>query len=245
MTFDFNHYHNICAATVASDDLFANFRREGVFFDMYEHVTFEEGLIYLQEIKKVPEVYNRIDLFASNDMIGNPRTSYYEEIGYDIAPTTLRFIKVLADLVSLFGSLDGMDIIEVGAGYGGQCKIIYDMFKPKSYTIVDLPYSRDLAKKFLKEFSIMLSPKLSDYDLFISNYAFTEIERKYQDVYYENGIKKSKRGYITCNFYEWYETEGMMNVSELLRMMPNSKVLEEIPLTAKDNFIYTWNNASI
>lgn len=243
--FDFNHYANVCAATAASDDLFDNFRRETTFVDMYEHVTYDQGLIYLDEIRKVPAIFNNIDMFFFDDNIGNPVKHHYEGLG-QIAPTTIRYVKVLADLYRLFGNLDGMNIIEIGGGYGGQYKIIHDMFSPASYTVIDLPYVTELAKKYLKKYGFSFKVSEGNYDLFISNYAFTEIHRGYQDVYYENFVQKSSRGYLTCNFYEWYETEGMMNMSELIRMMPGSKVYEEKPLTAKDNFILTWgNNAGI
>lgn len=239
--FDFNHYHNICAATAADDGLFRNFRQEQTFYDMYEHVTYEHGLVYLEQINKTfPEVMQHIELFARNDNVGNPVRKYYEELGFHIAPTTLRYVKILADLVNQFGSLDGMNIVEVGGGYGGQCKIIHDMFTPKSYTLIDLPEAIRLAQRYLFEFGIVIDGKSGPYDLFISNYAFTEIERGYQDIYTENFIKKSERGYMTCNFYEWHEA-GNMTFSDIINLMPDSKVMEEIPLTANDNFIYIWD----
>ena len=241
MTFDWKAYEMVCAATAEREDMFSDFRKEFTFCDMYEHVTYEEGLIYLEEIKKVPEVVNNIEKFLTNDTVGNPKKRMYEDLGKEIAPTTLRYIKVLADLYRLFGPLDDMNIVEVGGGYGGQCKIIHDMFRVKSYTLADLPYVVPLAQKFLKQFDIMIKGNKGPYDLFISNYAFTEISRGYQDIYTERFIKQSSRGYITCNFYEWYETEGMLDFGELTNLMPGGQVHEEIPLTAKDNFIYTWN----
>lgn len=243
--FDFNHYSNICAATAASEDLFDNFRRETTFVDMYEHVTYDQGLVYLDEIRKVPAIFNNIDMFLYDDKVGNPVKHHYEALGM-VAPTTLRYIKVLADLYRLFGGLDKMNIIEIGGGYGGQYKVINDMFSPASYTVIDLPYVVELAKKYLKKYGFNFNVSTGPYDLFISNYAFTEINRGYQDIYYENFIKKASKGYITCNFYEWSETENMMTFNELIRMVPGSKVYEEIPLTAKDNFILTWgSNASL
>lgn len=238
--FDFGHYQKICLATSTIDGMFENFRNEVTFRDMYEHVTYEQGLVYIEEAKKsFPGVFEAIEFFACNDRIGNPAKQYYEEFGIEISPTTLRYVKVLADLISLFGSLDGMDIVEVGGGYGGQCRIIYEMFKPKSYTLIDLPEANAVTQRYLKEFGIFPKAQFEHYDLFISNYAFTEIARAYQDFYKEKFIDKSDRGYMTCNFYQM--PGDMMTFNDLLKLKDDFEVMEEIPQTAADNFIYTWN----
>lgn len=236
--FDFSDYQKTCEV-IAESDLFYCFRSDQTFHDMYEHVTFEEGLKYIEQIKKTePAILSLLESFLTNDRIGAPTIYYYEEFDFRISPTTLRYVKVLVDLVHEFGSLDGMDIVEVGGGYGGQCKIIHDMFKPKSYTLIDLPEAIKLAERYLKEFGIRPQGQFERYDLFISNYAFTEIPRAYQDLYKEKFIDKSDRGYITCNFYQ--VPGDMMTFNEILKMKDNFKVLEEIPQTAKDNFLYLW-----
>jgi hypothetical protein len=242
--FDFTKYAARCKEVVNNDDLFTVFRRDHTFYDMYEHASYEQGLAYLEEIKKVPVVFEKIERFVANDLVGSPKLRMYEELGILTAPTTLRYVKVLADLVKHFGSLDDMNIVEVGGGYGGQCRIIHEMFKVKSYTLVDLPEAVSLAQRYLKEFDIVINASGGPYDLFISNYAFTEIMRGYQDIYTKHFIRKSSRGYITCNFYEWHDSDNMLNFSELVNIVPGTQVHEEIPLTAKDNFILTWNHTA-
>lgn len=84
-----------------------------------------------------------------------------------------------------------MRIVEIGVGYGGQCKIISDLYEFESYTLVDLPSCLPLAKKYLDHFevrNIICSTldeldKKNQYDLVISNYAFSEITRGLQDDY--------------------------------------------------------------
>jgi hypothetical protein len=239
--FDFTDYFARCKEAVTDEALFKVFRQDWTFYDMYEHATYDQALVYLEEIRKVPEVYNKIERFILNDNVGHPKLSHFKDLGLFFAPTTLRYVKVLADLVKHFGSLDGFNIVEVGGGYGGQARVIHEMFKVGSYTLVDHPDVVPLAQKYLNEFDIRLHGNKGPYDLFISNYAFTEISRGYQDAYRERFINNSSRGYITCNFYEWYETENMLTFSELINMVPGTQVHEEIPLTAKDNFILTWN----
>jgi superfamily II DNA or RNA helicase len=150
-------------------------------------------------------------------------------------------MKVLADLLKYFWTLD-INIIEIGCGYGGQCKIIHDLFKPKSYTVVDFKEVLDLTSKWLANFNIKPTLRsLTDdskikYDLFISNYAFTEFTRQYQDFYAENIIKNCTMGYITCNFLN--RTDAF-SVQEILDLM-GGKMYEEKPKTGNNNAIYVW-----
>src|SRR5438876_1073823 len=76
--------------------------------------------------------------FRRNDNCGSPRT---HDFGGDIgpmAPTTLRYIKILSDLETWFGSLGGKRVVEIGGGYGGQCAVIKTRFRVSSYTLIDL-----------------------------------------------------------------------------------------------------------
>ena len=49
--------------------------------------------------------------------------------------------------------LDGLDICEIGGGYGGQGKMILDRFVPRGYTIMDLTEPLALALHYLSHFS--------------------------------------------------------------------------------------------
>ena len=118
-------------------------------------------------------------------------------------------LKVLSDLKQLCGSLDNFNIIEIGVGYGGQCKIISDFFNIQNYYLVDLDESLNLAEKYLNKLNVknvkVVRPSEiarldKKFDLIISNYAFTEISRSIQEFYLNNILLKSTHGYITCNF---------------------------------------------
>ena len=75
----------------------------------------------------------------------------YSPIG-KISPSTLRYIKVLSDLILYFGNLDNLRICEVGVGYGGQARIINSIFTPHSYDFVDLNAVLLLAQKYLSNY---------------------------------------------------------------------------------------------
>ncbi len=78
-----------------------------------------------------------------------------------------------------------------------------------------------------------------DYDLVISNYAFTELPRPVQDIYLQKVILNSKRGYITYNEITPIEFKSYTS-DELVAMIPGSKVFKEVPLTHPKNCIIVW-----
>ena len=251
MSVDYSKYLKVCKDASETDHGFDGFKSNPDYRVVLEHVSVEQGQQYLNEIKKdVPKILDNVPKFITNDSVGNPMTHYYPDIKNFTSPTTLRYVKVLTDLIKLFGTLDGLDIVEIGVGYGGQCKIINDVFKPKSYTLIDMPEVLELSMKYLNHFKVEHTiPQTSeymgvigmDYDLCISNYAFTEIDRKYQDMYAGNIIKNSKMGYITCNFLGQRYADGAMTQDEIFALRPDYTVLQEKPQTAPNNLIYTWN----
>lgn len=89
------------------------------------------------------------------------------------------------------------------------------------------------------EYKTMNELEYTNYDLLISNYAFTELARDVQEIYLNKIILKSKMGYITYNdinpdFYRSFKKD------ELLKLIPNSIILDEKPLTHQNNCIILW-----
>jgi hypothetical protein len=82
---------------------------------------------------------------------------------------------------------------------------------------------------------------IDSYDLVISNYAFTELTREIQDVYLKKVILNSKRGYITYNEIS-PDSFRSYKRDELLKIIPNSRIIEEVPLTHPKNCIIIWGN---
>ena len=241
-------YLNICRNAVTDDSVFAKFKSIKEYTWALEHVSQEFGLEYLEVIKdEFPNFKRYIRRFVRNDRIGNPTKYWYADVRRNVSPTTLRYVKVLSDIINNFDTLDGKDIVEIGCGYGGQCKIIHDYFKPKSYTIIDLPDVLLLAEKYVGEFGIKPILRIpqettsTGYDFFISNYAFTEVPRAEQMFYAEHIIKHSKSGYMTCNFMIDRECGGRMRKEEIMALQDGC-VIDEIPLTGSkgSSFIYLW-----
>lgn len=174
------------------------FKRDIRLNRIFEHASIEQGKAYLDLIlNQTPELLTNT---FTNDLQGNPVTYRYME-HWAVSPSTLQYIGVLSNLITRFGSMDGKRIVEVGGGYGGQCRTVLDVYKPKRYYILDLPEVCDLQIRYLKNAFVNITPASpnmlsSSYDLFISNYALSEIPNN--DAYIDLA-RRCKHGYITCN----------------------------------------------
>ncbi len=249
MGVDYSKYIEMCREVVQDKGTFSNFRRHERYRVIMDNVSVTQGLACLRIVKKEnPELLGNLAKFAKSEKVGNPKqVVLYEEFKVPLCPTTCRYIKILSDLMNLFGSLDNLNIVEIGVGYGGQCKIIYDVFKPKSYTLIDLPEALEVSKTYLSYFNI--KPILRDmndishieYDLCLSNYAFSEFDRPYQDFYAEHIIKYSKNGYMICNFVDQRGEPDAMKLWELSALRSEGKMQPEIPNTGA-NMLYTWSS---
>ena len=209
-------------------------------------MTEEQGRDYLAIIERSGDLVECLDTFRENDRFGGPRVYSYGHAGV-LSPTTLRYIKVMYDLRVLFGDFAGFDVCEIGPGYGGQCRIIDSFAKPSTYALVDIKPALALAQRFLDHFVLnavvsywtMNELPLRDYDLVVSNYAFSELPRPFQDVYLEKVLLRSVRGYMTYNQgnppeFRTYAAE------EAAALIPGARVLDEEPPTHPDNRVIVW-----
>lgn len=241
-------YPQVCTQAALSYKVFNNFRRNPVYTEILEHVTQELGEKYLELILKDSEIVGAMGRFKLNDSYGNPKIYEYPEVGM-VSPTTLRYIKVLCDLKKYFQTLDDLSICEIGIGYGGQCRIINAYYKPSAYCLVDIQPALSLAQRFLDNFILpsvityktMNALEKKNYDLCISNYAFTELPRSIQDVYLTKVILNSSRGYITYNEM-LLEGFNSYKADELAELIPGAEIIKEDPLTHPKNCILLWGN---
>lgn len=239
-------YPQACLQAANDYRLFNVFRQNKDYTEILEHATHDQGAVYLNEIKKNSDVLISLPDIAKNDTYGGPVLHSYPGIS-PISPSTLRYAKVLCDLFFHFGSLDGFSIAEIGVGYGGQCRAINAISSPRSYTLVDLQPVLQLSQRYLDHY--ILKSQLTyltlnqltkcNYDLLISNYAFSELPRAVQDVYLEKIILPSVRGYMT---YNQISPESFKSYSseELLKLIPGSTIVDEVPLTHPMNCIIIW-----
>ena len=241
-----------------SQKKFNNFKNDPFYQSILEHASKKDGKKYLDIVlNQSPEIIeSNLELFLQNDEIGNPVTYSYESYG-KISPSTLRYIKVASDIKTLFGESIGRKIVEIGGGYGGQALILDSLFNFQSIKIFDLHIVCNLITKYLEHFTLRNSYSVSslneasqeEYDLAISNYAFSELPRNIQLKYIEKVLQNSKRGYLTMNSGRTgdHAEKGKINpnrlrLNELEKLLPDFEVFDEVPLTSEHNYLIVWGH---
>jgi putative sugar O-methyltransferase len=249
---DSDGYMGISRLAAMNDTAFRIFKRSADYRVVLEHVSKGQGRAYLDVIKtEGKDLLEFFPRFKENDRYGSPITYNYE-VG-KFSPTTLRYIKVVTDLKNIFGDLNNFDVVEIGAGYGGQCKIISDVYHFKSYTIVDLGAILPLIQKYLTTLEVgnvvyesqHRIGRNKEYDLLISNYAFSECVRSVQNYYVQWILDRSKRGYITYNHDGLSSANSPYNKEEIISILSKKHIIRienERPKTGKLNFIITWDD---
>lgn len=199
-----NGYLMTCKQAVEDENAFATFRDNPFFGLIVENSPLKSGLEYHDCIKKqYPWLIDYMDIFARSDRFGSPKK--YDIGGVKISPSTMRYIKTLGDLVKFWGPLNGKRIAEIGAGYGGLCKIINDVYCPKEYILYDQVWPLALQKRFLEEFGVSsrgysFNDDNGVFDLTIAMYSWSELTHDHQIEYMNNVMKKSKNLYIMLNY---------------------------------------------
>jgi putative sugar O-methyltransferase len=242
---DSSNYKDLCKNASENESVFNTFKNNKIYTEILEHVDYRTGIELINEIKKSNH-FNENDIvnFKTNDLYGNPTKFQYEYPYEEISPSTIRYIKILSDLINTFGSLENFNIVEIGVGYGGQAKIIMDYFNVKEYNFIDLPEVNSLTEKYLSKFNYKNCNFLNfdnlpekKYDLVISNYAFTECNKNIQDLYIEKVINKSSNGYIIGNQISHIFGVDSYNKNDLMTKIPNLEFHNEIPKTSQLNYL--------
>lgn len=249
-------YKAICAKAAVDDEAFNNFKSQNKYRSMLEHANSVHGHDHLKAIKEqTPELMEHLDKFRTNDTVGTPNLTSFavkmpgnpHQIG-DLSSTTMQYIRVLSDLITYFGNMDGMKIVEIGAGYGGQCKIINDYVNFSEYICFEMSEPSQLVRKYLDHFKIKNAVSIDAYefydspfdikcDLVISNFAFSEQSVHIQDCYLKHILKAADRGYLWMN--ETAASHGIEGIKNILPHELNEK--SDIPSERDTNRILYWN----
>jgi len=240
-------YSEFCRAASMEIDVYKKFRSCSQYQQILEHVSRSLGQEYLGLVYAANNL--DIDLMELvSDDIGRPFRYTYQGLGR-VSPTQLRYAKVLSEMILHFGNLDNFSIAEVGVGYGGQASQICKRFSIARYVMVDLPSVLRLAERYVRErvpeapiYNIE-SPQKNEqgFDLFISNYAFSELKLDIQEQYFSKYVSTAKRGYVIYNDItppEW----GSMTAREFASRIPGSVVIGEYPKTGERNVLIIWGH---
>ena len=240
-------YKDALYLATTKDDAFAQFRRLAGLREIVEGVPDVVGRGYHEKLcaqighDALEVEWERI---TKNDKYGNPTLVELAPHGH-AASTTMRYAWNVTDMDRHGVVLDEADIVEVGGGYGGLCRMIHEYYKPRSYTIVDLPEALALAKRYLAEFGIQ--PTLvSCYeydqrpiDTFISNYALTELSKDVQDKYVNQLMTHAVCGYVTYNSQP-RNSGNQWSLYDLGRMVPGKPVVEDENVKKSECKVLIW-----
>ena len=235
---------------VRKQKTFDNFKRIYGYRVILEHVSKDQGYEYLEILKSRDDgiLEGGLDTVLVSDEIGNPIKHGYEGFHIPLSPTTLRYLKVTSDLQIMFGDQLG-DVAEIGCGYGGQTLVNDQLLNVRIAKLFDLPVVTELIDKYLNAHllrgayntAVINQEKVSEYDLVISNYAFSELPKKLQLSYIEKVLSKSKMGYLTMNSgLGGPRAEGKLSLGELRELLPKFEIFEEQPITHDYNYIIAW-----
>lgn len=245
----YHKYTNFCRKAINNAELFKNFKRHPDYTYMLEHVTPDYGRKYITQLKNdYKDILLKIDwnIIKNNDKFGDPiLVDYSKELqdivkldSYLYSPTTLRYLYIAVDIFMKMKNNDMLNIVEIGGGYGGQCLILCllaPLFQKniKNYTILDLKYPILIQQKYLEKFTLpvdIYSTTIENFtmtqqiDLLISNYALSEIQESYQNIYIPV-IEKSTAGYM------------LWNRPHIMKCLINKKaqIINEVPETNHKN----------
>jgi hypothetical protein len=148
-------FSEVCAQAARDEDRFATFKADPFFNLICERSSYEEGERAIEAIERdYPELHARCGQFRENDRLGSPRVYDYGKWGV-FSPTTLGYVAMAARARAQLGDLSGKRILQIGAGYGGLCKILSELFTFKSYTIVDFQPQLDLTQSYLERLGVL------------------------------------------------------------------------------------------
>lgn len=244
-------YRDICQKAAVNSWVFQNFRSLPAYIGIVELGGGQEFVSHILK-NGSEQTLKKLDEFQELDKIGNPSRTKFVNFGI-FSGTTLRYITIADHIKSIFQLPQTPKIVEIGAGFGGQCYILSRVQGFSKYYIYDLPEVSALINKVVDTLNVKNVSYLSldqsvpekEIDLVISNYAFSECDRKTQLDYFERIIKKSKRGYMIYNQISSRFDIDSLSPNEFFDLLKQQKLhpkIEDEPVcTYPGNVLITWD----
>lgn len=201
-------FFSFCQEAIDKEVAFEVFKQHSAFTSIIgsdvRDATFTQKALNRITNTKVQEL---LPQFSSGDHIGRPFLYEIENIG-SIAPGTIYHAAILSDILDRVGEIEGLDVVEIGPGYGGQAKVLLD-YGIKSCTLIDMLPASKLQEKYLRllnyknvEFWDADNLKKGEWDLAISNWCLSEFNDEGIEFYVKNIISNCSLGYFLMNMWD-------------------------------------------
>ena len=250
---DYPGYTDLCRRAAEDDAFFRVFREDPTYRAVVTSKLHMGGADYFAMLEQRGFDLAFFERLKDHDRIGGPDKASFGTVG-DVAPQTVRYVKVMHDLELLFGALDGLSIAEIGCGFGGQCAVIAKRHKFARYTLIDLPDPLRLSQRYLETLQI---PNVAfatleqlnvnaRYDLVISCYGLSEVARAFQLMYVQRVLLRAARGYMLWNnegmkaHGDWQKQffgSEMMYCDEMLLLLPGARLGEDVWISPEDKLM--------
>tara|TARA_B100001121_G_scaffold302416_1_gene315004 strand:- start:2094 stop:2945 length:852 start_codon:yes stop_codon:yes gene_type:complete len=250
-------YPEYCKIASEDNEVFQNFRNNSSYTSVLEHVSPELSKEYYQALKNLNYSDDYIySICKILDQPGNPRKIKVNNSISELTGSSLRYLYTGLDIKNKLNLNKVINIVEIGAGYGGQSVILDKILPIENYFYVDLQEVNQLIDRFVGNFNVnfnytfnTLEDKFdfdSEFDLVISNYAFSELPRNLQNLALNKIINNSKNGYMIINSHGlekniFLKKYDLHTVDELKKLIPNLLILEEYPQSHKNNKLLTFS----
>jgi len=239
-TEDYVHV-DICLKSIDDETYFNSFKRNNLFTLILEHTSEKFGHDYCQLIiSEFKDLINFINWnkVKENEKLGGAVLIDFSELrsfiklpDYYFSPSTIAYLYKGLSFLRFLSSRNKktFNILEIGGGYGGQCKFIKDLaplFKIEigDYGLIDLKGVSDLQRKYLttlgyEKINYYSYEELKDFNLFdkydvlISVYALGEFVVEVQNFYVDNVLKNIKDFYLIWNTEIIHEFFLNMNIT--------------------------------
>ena len=172
----------------------------------------------------------------ATDVTGDPRMYMYPRYAVPLDPVLIRYHHDRQTLRQLFGSLEGMRVVEIGGGFGGLAHLLIG--ECDTYAIRDLPEVRALQDTYLARFGqhVDEAEPHTMYDLVVSTFAYSELRPPVARMYADQFLHQAARGWLVCNFL----APDQLHRHELHELLPYATEGPETPETHVTNRVLTW-----
>jgi hypothetical protein len=243
---DHKAYREACVTAAADDEIFSRFRSSGgAFQDILEHVSLDLAKAYTRELN-LPVGASETELrLLQADVVGAPLLEGIPGVGL-VSRSALRYLCVAQQMREYLQLSGATHILEIGVGYGGQVRVLADVVPGARFTLVDLPETLALARRYLQasgvtapvEYVAANRIRSVSADVVICNYALSELRRKVQTRYIDAFVDPASSGFVTWNHISPRAFRSL-TASDFAAMV-GGRLIDERPLSYPGNQVVLW-----